>query len=149
LGTFENHVEDRTKLLGKQQQDSVTVDFGKQIRVYFLHDAQGVVYVGRAFDQSLGRRLQQHTADRLNRRWNRFFLVRRLSSRKRRYIEDRHRLIHGGRFGAGLGKIVGKAHDLTLRSLCNRIIGALADRIVRRNFQLLTFAPIMTWLWQG
>jgi predicted GIY-YIG superfamily endonuclease len=65
-------VEDRTKLLGKQQQDSVTVDFGKQIRVYFLHDAQGVVYVGRAFDQSLGRRLQQHTADRLNRRWNRF-----------------------------------------------------------------------------
>jgi hypothetical protein len=60
------------RLLGKQQQDSVPVDFGKQIGVYFLHDAQGVVYVGRAFDQSLGRRLQQHTVDRLSGRWDRF-----------------------------------------------------------------------------
>ena len=60
------------RLLGKQQQDSVPVDFGRQIGVYFLHDAQGVVYVGRALDQSLGRRLQQHTVDRLSGRWNRF-----------------------------------------------------------------------------
>src|SRR4029079_18861649 len=47
------------------------------------------------------------------------------------------RFLGGGRFGAGFGKIVGKAHDLTLRSLCSRIIGVLADRIVRRNLQLL------------
>lgn len=60
------------RLLGKQQQDSTVVDFGKQIGVYFLHDSQGVVYVGRAIDQPLGRRLQQHTTDRLNGRWDRF-----------------------------------------------------------------------------
>ena len=60
------------KLLGRQQQDSKTIDFSKQIGVYLLHDAQGVVYVGRAIDQPIGRRLQQHTVDRLNGRWDRF-----------------------------------------------------------------------------
>src|SRR5208282_4011200 len=55
-----------------QQQDSKPVDFGKQIGVYFLHDAQGVVYVGRTSEQTLGRRLQQHTTDRPNGRWDRF-----------------------------------------------------------------------------
>ncbi|WP_407187420.1 HTH domain-containing protein [Bradyrhizobium centrosematis] len=59
-------------LLGKQQQDSNPVDFSKQIGVYFLHDNQGVVYVGRAIDQPIGKRLQQHTVDRLNGRWDRF-----------------------------------------------------------------------------
>lgn len=59
-------------LLGKQQQDASPVDFAKQIGVYFLHDNQGVVYVGRAIDQPIGKRLQQHTVDRLNGRWDRF-----------------------------------------------------------------------------
>jgi hypothetical protein len=59
-------------LLGKQQQDANPVDFAKQIGVYFLHDNQGVVYVGRAIDQPIGKRLQQHTVDRLNGRWDRF-----------------------------------------------------------------------------
>ena len=31
-----------------------------------------MVYVGRTTDQPLGRRLQQHTVDRLNGRWDRF-----------------------------------------------------------------------------
>jgi hypothetical protein len=60
------------QLLGRQQQDSKPVDFGMQIGVYLLRDAQGVVYVGRAIEQPLGRRLQQHTVDRLAGRWNRF-----------------------------------------------------------------------------
>lgn len=60
------------KLLGRQQQDSQPVDFSKQIGVYFLHDSQGIVYVGRAIDQPIGKRLQQHTVDRLNGRWDRF-----------------------------------------------------------------------------
>jgi hypothetical protein len=34
--------------------------------------AVSLVYVGRAIDQTLGRRLQQHTIDRLNGRWDRF-----------------------------------------------------------------------------
>lgn len=59
-------------LLGRQQQDADPVDFSEQVGVYFLHDNQGVVYVGRAIDQPLGRRLQQHTLDRLNSRWDRF-----------------------------------------------------------------------------
>lgn len=60
------------RLLGQQQTESQPVDFCKQIGVYLLHDAQGVVYVGRVTDQTLGRRLNQHTADRLGGRWNRF-----------------------------------------------------------------------------
>lgn len=60
------------KIYGKQQQDSESVDFGPQVGVYLLHDNQGIVYVGRTTDQSLGRRLQQHTVDRLNGRWDRF-----------------------------------------------------------------------------
>jgi hypothetical protein len=47
-------------------------DFANQVGVYLLHDSRNVVYVGRAMDQPLGRRLFQHTTDRLNGRWDRF-----------------------------------------------------------------------------
>jgi hypothetical protein len=60
------------KILGQQQTGSNPVDFGDQRGVYLLHDAQGVVYVGRATDQGLGRRLAQHMNDRLGGRWTRF-----------------------------------------------------------------------------
>lgn len=60
------------RLYGKQQKGSKPVDFGGQIGVYLLHDAQGVVYVGKTTDQSLGKRLYDHTVDRLNGRWTRF-----------------------------------------------------------------------------
>jgi hypothetical protein len=60
------------KILGQQQAGSNPVDFGDQRGVYLLHDAQGVVYVGRATDQGLGRRLGQHINDRLGGRWTRF-----------------------------------------------------------------------------
>jgi hypothetical protein len=60
------------RLLGQQQPGSMAVDFGLQRGVYLLHDRQGTVYVGRVTDQGLGRRLWQHTTDRLNSRWDRF-----------------------------------------------------------------------------
>lgn len=60
------------QLLGRQQLASKVVDFSAQIGVYMLHSETGVVYVGRASDQSLGTRLYQHTLDRLNGRWSRF-----------------------------------------------------------------------------
>lgn len=48
------------------------IDFCNQRGVYFLHDGSEVVYVGRAVDRPLGTRLDEHTFDRLNGRWNRF-----------------------------------------------------------------------------
>ena len=60
------------KVLGQQQAGSNPVDFCDQRGVYLLHDAQGVVYVGRASDQGIGRRLAQHINDRLGGRWTRF-----------------------------------------------------------------------------
>jgi hypothetical protein len=68
-------------LLG-QQQGAKEVDFCDQRGVYLLHDSQRVVYVGQASDQPLGRRLSQHTADRLNGRWDRFswFGIRRVTA---------------------------------------------------------------------
>jgi len=60
------------KLLGQQQPGSTPVDFSPQHGVYLLHDRRAVIYVGRTTDQPLGRRLRQHTVDRLNGRWDRF-----------------------------------------------------------------------------
>jgi HB1/ASXL restriction endonuclease-like protein with HTH domain len=60
------------KILGRQQALSTPVNFCEQRGVYLLHDLQGVVYVGRVTDQGLGKRMFQHTLDRLNSRWNRF-----------------------------------------------------------------------------
>jgi len=61
-----------TKLLGQQQAGASQVDFANQKGVYLLHDEQRVVYAGRTTDQPLGRRLFQHTFDRLSGRWSRF-----------------------------------------------------------------------------
>ena len=60
------------KLLGRQQIGAESVDFCEQIGVYLLHDNSNVVYVGRATDRSLGKRMHEHTLDRLSGRWNRF-----------------------------------------------------------------------------
>jgi len=62
----------KPKILGRQQQNSSAVDFAQQTGVYLLYDGRQVIYVGRAIDQPLGLRLQQHTVDRLNGRWDRF-----------------------------------------------------------------------------
>ncbi len=60
------------KLYGKQQIKSKPVDFGAQIGLYILYDNHRAIYVGRATDRPLGRRLYEHTLDRLSGRWNRF-----------------------------------------------------------------------------
>jgi hypothetical protein len=60
------------KLLGKQQIGASAVNFSDQRGVYLLHDAGRVMYVGRTTEQPLGKRLFQHTMDRLNGRWDRF-----------------------------------------------------------------------------
>lgn len=60
------------RIFGKQQPSSRPVDFGGQRGVYILYDHHTVVYVGRSVDRPLGRRLFEHTADRLGSRWNRF-----------------------------------------------------------------------------
>lgn len=60
------------KLYGKQQALSKPVDFGKQKGIYILYDRHTVVYVGRSIDRPLGKRLFEHTVDRLGSRWNRF-----------------------------------------------------------------------------
>jgi hypothetical protein len=60
------------KMYGKQQPLSKPVDFGKQKGIYILYDHHTVVYVGRSIDRPLGKRLFEHTVDRLGSRWNRF-----------------------------------------------------------------------------
>ena len=60
------------KMLGKQQALSKTVDFGQQKGIYILYDHHTVVYVGRSIDRPIGKRLYEHTIDRLGSRWNRF-----------------------------------------------------------------------------
>ena len=53
------------KMYGKQQAASKLVDFGKQKGIYILYDHHTVVYVGRAIDRPLGKRIFEHTIDRL------------------------------------------------------------------------------------
>lgn len=60
------------RLLGKQQASSKSVDFNGQKGVYILYDHHTVTYVGRSTDRPLGKRLYEHTLDRLSGRWNRF-----------------------------------------------------------------------------
>jgi hypothetical protein len=60
------------KVFGKQQALSKPVDFGPQRGIYILYDHHTVVYVGRSVDRPIGKRLYEHTIDRLGSRWNRF-----------------------------------------------------------------------------
>lgn len=60
------------KLLGMQQLGATPVDFNKQLGIYLLYDGREVIYIGRTTDRPLGRRLFEHTLDRMAARWNRF-----------------------------------------------------------------------------
>lgn len=59
-------------ILGQQDRKAETVNFAPQKGIYLLHDGGRTVYVGRSVDRPLGRRLYEHTFDRLNGRWDRF-----------------------------------------------------------------------------
>jgi hypothetical protein len=60
------------KLWGMQQIGATPVDFYKQLGIYLLYDGREVIYVGRATERALGKRLFEHTLDRLSTRWDRF-----------------------------------------------------------------------------
>lgn len=60
------------KLLGMQEIGATPVDFCGQLGVYLLYDGREVIYAGRTTDRPLGRRLYEHTLDRLSSRWDRF-----------------------------------------------------------------------------
>lgn len=60
------------KLLGMQQISAESVNFYSQIGIYLLYDGREIIYVGRSTDRPLGKRLYEHTADRLSTRWDRF-----------------------------------------------------------------------------
>lgn len=60
------------RIFGKQQALSRPVDFSSQRGIYILYDHHTVVYVGRSVDRPMGKRLYEHTIDRLGSRWNRF-----------------------------------------------------------------------------
>jgi hypothetical protein len=62
------------KLLGMQQIGATPVDFNKQLGIYLLYDGREVIYIGRTTDRPLGRRLFEHTSDRMAVRWDRFSL---------------------------------------------------------------------------
>jgi len=71
-----------TKLFGQQQAGAEKVDLAPQVGIYLLHDVREVIYVGRTTDRPLGKRLFEHTSDRLNGRWTRFswFGIRRVTA---------------------------------------------------------------------
>ena len=60
------------KLLGMQQIGATPVNFNKQLGIYLLYDGREVIYIGRTTDRPLGRRLYEHTSDRMAARWDRF-----------------------------------------------------------------------------
>lgn len=60
------------RLLGMQQIGATPVDFNKQLGIYLLYDGREVIYVGRSTERPLGRRLFEHTSDRMSSRWDRF-----------------------------------------------------------------------------
>lgn len=60
------------RLLGCQHHAAARIDFCEQRGVYLLYNHNQVIYVGRTSERALGRRLYEHTRDRLNARWNQF-----------------------------------------------------------------------------
>src|SRR5262249_26368883 len=62
---------------------------------------------------------------------------------------DFERFLRRGRFGARLGKIVSKADNLAFGGLCNRVVSALANGVVRRNLQLFDVSADHDWALVG
>ena len=60
------------KLLGMQKNGAIPVNFCEQRGIYLLYDGREVIYIGRTTDRALGKRLYEHTKDRMSERWDRF-----------------------------------------------------------------------------
>jgi hypothetical protein len=59
-------------LFAIQQKGAEAINFKEQIGIYLLHDTRETIYIGQAIKQTLGKRLKDHTTDRLGGRWDRF-----------------------------------------------------------------------------
>jgi hypothetical protein len=66
------HWKSLPDLLGIQQIGATEVNFKEQKGIYLLHDGRETIYIGQAIEQPLGKRLKDHTSDRLAGRWDRF-----------------------------------------------------------------------------
>lgn len=66
------HWKSTPNLLGIQQFGAIEVNFKEQKGIYLLHDGRETIYIGQAIEQPLGKRLKDHTTDRLAGRWDRF-----------------------------------------------------------------------------
>lgn len=66
------HLWGEYQTAGAAKAHLTQVDFGPQHGVYLLHDVREVIYVGRTTSGALGKRLSDHTKDKLRSRWNRF-----------------------------------------------------------------------------
>lgn len=66
------HLWGEYQTAGAAKANLTQVDFGPQHGVYLLHDIREVIYVGRTTSGALGKRLSDHTKDKLRGRWNRF-----------------------------------------------------------------------------
>ena len=60
------------RLMGEQAAGATPVDFGSQVGLYLLYDANRCVYAGRISEPRLAKRLREHARDRLSGRWDRF-----------------------------------------------------------------------------
>jgi hypothetical protein len=60
------------KLFGRQFSGSDMTDFSNQRGIYILYDNHTPIYVGRATELPIGKRISDHTRDKLSGRWNRF-----------------------------------------------------------------------------
>lgn len=69
---YKPHIFGEFQTKGSTKSDLTRVDFGAQHGIYLLHDAREVIYVGRTTKRDLGKRLSEHTRDRLQGRWTRF-----------------------------------------------------------------------------
>ena len=98
------------KMYGKQQAQSKPVDFGKQKGIYILYDHHTVVYVGRAIDRPLGKRLYEHTTDRLGSRWNRFSWFGLLDVTQEGNLRETH-------FNSSLAALVATLEALLIEAL--------------------------------
>ncbi len=64
--------KENPNLYGLSPGSSALINFSKQRGIYLLYDLHSPIYVGRSTNQTIGKRLYQHTLGRLSGRWNRF-----------------------------------------------------------------------------
>ena len=98
------------KMFGKQQAMAKSVNFSKQKGIYILYDQHTVVYVGRSIDRPLGKRLYEHTIDRLGSRWNRFSWFGLLDVTPEGCLEE-------VRFATSLAALIGTLEAILIESL--------------------------------